>query len=77
MTPRAPFASIATRLQAATRGGQQARADRGEDLGAAVEPTAEPVLVEEAPAAEAAAPVTEDEQVPAEAAAETERQSDA
>ena len=58
--------------QAATRGGQQARANRGEDLGAAVEPTAEPVLVEEA-----AAPVTEDEQVPAEAAAETERQSDA
>ena len=58
--------------QAATRGGQQARADRGEDLGAAVEPVAEPALVEEA-----AAPVTEDEQVPAEAAAETERQSDA
>ncbi|GAO77751.1 MULTISPECIES: 30S ribosomal protein S2 [unclassified Sphingopyxis] len=58
--------------QAATRGGQQARANRGEDLGAAVEPTAEPVLAEEA-----AAPVTEDEQVPAEAAAETERQSDA
>ncbi len=58
--------------QAATRGGQQARADRGEDLGAAVNPVAEPVLVEEA-----AAPVTEDEQVPAEAAAETERQSDA
>ena len=57
--------------QAATRGGQQARADRGEDLGAAVEPTAEPVIEE------AAAPVTEDEQVPAEAAAETERQSDA
>ena len=56
---------------AATRGGQQARADRGEDLGAAVEPTAEPVIEE------AAAPVTEDEQVPAEAAAETERQSDA
>ncbi|MBL9068201.1 MAG: 30S ribosomal protein S2 [Sphingopyxis sp.] len=55
--------------QAATRGGQQARADRGEDLGAAVEPVAEPVLVEET--------VTEDEQVPAEAAAETERQSDA
>ena len=50
--------------QAATRGGQQARADRGEDLGAAVEPVAEPVL-------------TEDEQVPAEAAAETERQADA
>ncbi|WP_422060227.1 30S ribosomal protein S2 [Sphingopyxis sp.] len=80
--------------QAATRGGQQARADRGEDLGAAVEPVAEPALVEEAaapvaeaaPAAEAVAeeapavetaPVTEDEQVPAEAAAETERQSDA
>ena len=76
--------------QAATRGGQQARANRGEDLGAAVEPTAEPVLTEEAaapvaeetPAVEAApvvdtAPVTEDEQVPAEAAAETERQSDA
>ncbi|PQM27392.1 30S ribosomal protein S2 [Sphingopyxis lindanitolerans] len=82
--------------QAATRGGQQARADRGEDLGAAVEPVAEPVLVEEtvapvaevapvadeAPAVEAApaadaAPVTEDEQVPGEAAAETERQSDA
>ncbi|GGJ63127.1 30S ribosomal protein S2 [Sphingopyxis bauzanensis] len=70
--------------QAATRGGQQARADRGEDLGAAVNPVAEPALVEEAaapvaeeaPAAEAA-PVTEDEQVPAEAAAETERQSDA
>ncbi|MGV1682467.1 30S ribosomal protein S2 [Sphingopyxis sp. NJF-3] len=58
--------------QAATRGGQQARADRGEDLGAAVEPVAEPALVEEA-----AAPATEDEQVPAEAAAETERQSDA
>ncbi|MDK2759760.1 MAG: 30S ribosomal protein S2 [Sphingopyxis sp.] len=55
--------------QAATRGGQQARANRGEDLGAAVEPTAEPAIVEEA--------VTEDEQVPAEAAAETERQSDA
>ncbi|APZ98821.1 30S ribosomal protein S2 [Sphingopyxis sp. QXT-31] len=70
--------------QAATRGGQQARADRGEDLGAAVNPVAEPVLTEEAapaveevPAAEAAAPVTEDEQVPPEAAAETERQSDA
>lgn len=76
--------------QAATRGGQQARADRGEDLGAAVNPVAEPALIEEAvapvaeeaPAAEAApavetAPVTEDEQVPAEAAAETERQSDA
>ncbi len=82
--------------QAATRGGQQARANRGEDLGAAVEPVAEPALVEEAaapvaeetaaveaapvveaaPAADAA-PVTEDEQVPAEAAAETERQSDA
>ncbi|SKB83626.1 30S ribosomal protein S2 [Sphingopyxis flava] len=58
--------------QAATRGGQQARADRGEDLGAAVEPVTEPALAEEAPA-----PVTEDEQVPAEAAAETERQSDA
>jgi small subunit ribosomal protein S2 len=76
--------------QAATRGGQQARANRGEDLGAAVEPAAEAVLTEEAaapvaeetPAVEAApavdtAPVTEDEQVPAEAAAETERQSDA
>jgi small subunit ribosomal protein S2 len=76
--------------QAATRGGQQARADRGEDLGAAVNPVAEPALVEEAaapvaeeaPVVEAApaveaAPVTEDEQVPAEAAAETERQSDA
>jgi small subunit ribosomal protein S2 len=70
--------------QAATRGGQQARADRGEDLGAAVNPVAEPVLTEEAapaaeeaPAAEAAAPATEDEQVPPEAAAETERQSDA
>ena len=58
--------------QAATRGGQQARAGRGEDLGAAVEPVAEPVLVEET-----VAPVTEDEQVPAEAAAEAERQSDA
>ena len=64
--------------QAATRGGQQARANRGEDLGAAVEPAAEAVLTEEAaPVADAAAPVTEDEQVPAEAAAETERQSDA
>ena len=70
--------------QAATRGGQQARANRGEDLGAAVEPAAEAVLTEEAvapvaeetPAVEAA-PVTEDEQVPAAAAAETERQSDA
>ena len=55
--------------QAATRGGQQARADRGEDLGAAVNPVAEPALVEAAP--------NEDEQVPAEAAAETERQGDA
>lgn len=55
--------------QAATRGGQQARVDRGEDLGAAVEPIAEPVLAE--------TPATEDEQVSAEAAAETERQSDA
>ena len=76
--------------QAATRGGQQARANRGEDLGAAVEPVAEAALTEEAaapvaeeaPAVEAApavdaAPVTEDEQVPPEAAAETERQSDA
>ena len=64
--------------QAATRGGQQARANRGEDLGAAVEPAAEAALTEEAaPVADAAAPVTEDEQVPAEAAAETERQSDA
>ena len=64
--------------QAATRGGQQARANRGEDLGAAVEPAAEAALTEEAaPASDAAAPVTEDEQVPAEAAAETERQSDA
>lgn len=76
--------------QAATRGGQQARANRGEDLGAAVEPVAEAALTEEAaaPVAEEAAaveaapvvdtaPVTEDEQVPAEAAAETERQSDA
>jgi small subunit ribosomal protein S2 len=64
--------------QAATRGGQQARANRGEDLGAAVEPAAEATLTEEAaPVADAAAPVTEDEQVPAEAAAETERQSDA
>ncbi|SBV31947.1 30S ribosomal subunit protein S2 [uncultured Sphingopyxis sp.] len=64
--------------QAATRGGQQARANRGEDLGAAVEPAAEAALTEEAaPAADAAAPATEDEQVPAEAAAETERQSDA
>ncbi|WP_447931462.1 30S ribosomal protein S2 [Sphingopyxis fribergensis] len=66
--------------QAATRGGQQARANRGEDLGAAVEPAAEAVLTEEAAAPvaeEVAAPVTEDEQVPAEAAAETERQSDA
>ncbi|HEY0596545.1 30S ribosomal protein S2, partial [Sphingopyxis sp.] len=64
--------------QAATRGGQQARANRGEDLGAAVEPAAEAALTEEAaPAADVAAPVTEDEQVPAEAAAETERQSDA
>ena len=70
--------------QAATRGGQQARANRGEDLGAAVEPVAEAALTEEAaapvaeetPAVEAA-PVTEDEQVPAAAAAETERQSDA
>ncbi|HJS12567.1 30S ribosomal protein S2 [Sphingopyxis sp.] len=66
--------------QAATRGGQQARANRGEDLGAAVEPAAEAVLTEEAAAPvaeEIAAPVTEDEQVPAAAAAETERQSDA
>jgi small subunit ribosomal protein S2 len=59
--------------QAATRGGQQARADRGEDLGASVEVIAEPALVE---ATVEAAP-NEDDQVPAEAAAETERQSDA
>jgi len=43
---------------AATRGGQQARADRGEDLGAMVEPVAEPALAEAAPAAEVEAPVT-------------------
>src|SRR3546814_13622056 len=32
--------------QAATRGGQQNRADPGEDLGAAVEPIAEPAVAE-------------------------------
>src|SRR5688500_2361045 len=74
--------------RAAPRGAQPARADRGPDLRAAGTPVAEPVLpeeaapaAEEAPAAEApveaAAPVPEDEQVPPEAAAETERQSDA
>ncbi|MBB5706622.1 30S ribosomal protein S2 [Sphingopyxis panaciterrulae] len=62
--------------QAATRGGQQNRAERGEDLGAAVEPIAEPAVAEAAPAAEAV-PATEDEQLPAEAAAETESQRDA
>jgi len=62
--------------QAATRGGQQNRAERGEDLGAAVEPIAEPAVAEAAPAPEAA-PATEDEQLPAEAAAETESQRDA
>ena len=41
--------------QAATRGGQQARADRGEDLGAMVEPVAESVLAEEAPVTDAPA----------------------
>jgi small subunit ribosomal protein S2 len=51
---------------AATRGGQRAAADRGVDLGA----------MEEAPVEEALV-VTEDEAVPAEAAAETEVQSDA
>ncbi|MBL0914797.1 MAG: hypothetical protein IBJ13_04585, partial [Sphingopyxis sp.] len=59
------------------RADHKGRARPGEDGGAVCGPTAGPFLVEEAPAAEAAAPVTEDEQVPAEAAAETERQSDA
>ncbi|NJS15397.1 MAG: 30S ribosomal protein S2 [Sphingopyxis sp.] len=71
---------------AATRGGQQARADRGEDLGAAVEPVAEPVLAEAAPEAEApatmvdaveAAPIVDDAALVAEAAAEAEKQADA
>jgi small subunit ribosomal protein S2 len=70
---------------AATRGGQQARADRGEDLGAAVEPVAEPVLAEEAqvadeaPAAEPEAPAAEmAEAADAVAAAEeAEKQADA
>jgi small subunit ribosomal protein S2 len=50
---------------AATRGGQQARADRGEDLGAMAEPIAEPVLAEveadatPAEAVEAVEPVAE------------------
>ncbi len=51
---------------AATRGGQQARADRGEDLGAAVEPIAEPVLAE----VEAEAPVSMEEAVEAPVVAE-------
>lgn len=55
--------------QAATRGGQQARADRGEDLGAMVEPVAEPVLAEEAPVADEAL-VTMAEAVEAEPVAE-------
>ena len=55
--------------QAATRGGQQARADRGEDLGAMVEPVAEPVLAEEAPVADEA-PVTMAEAVEAEPVSE-------
>ena len=74
---------------AATRGGQGAMAARGVDLGALDEPIAEEAIVETAAPVEAvveemaafeapAAPVvTEDEQIPAEAAAETETQSDA
>jgi small subunit ribosomal protein S2 len=46
---------------AATKGNQSAAQARGVDLGAAVEPVAEPVLVEEvAPVAEEAAPVAEE-----------------
>ena len=51
---------------AATKGNQGAQVARGVDIGA----------LEEAPVEEALI-VTEDEQVPAEAAAETETQSDA
>src|SRR6476646_9889370 len=39
--------------QAATRGGQQGQAQRGQDLGAMAEPPAEPVLETSAPASEA------------------------
>ncbi|WP_136162920.1 30S ribosomal protein S2 [Sphingomonas flavalba] len=60
---------------AATRGNQGGQAARGVDIGAFDEPPAEAALA--APEAPVAAPVTEDEQVPAAAAAETEVQSDA
>ncbi len=46
--------------QAATRGGQQARADRGEDLGAMVQPPAEPVLAEAVAAEPASAELMAD-----------------
>ncbi len=50
MTPRAPSASTATRLPGRRPvAASEARANRGEDLGAAVEPAAEAVLTEEAP----------------------------
>jgi len=57
---------------AATKGNQGAQQMRGQDFGAQVEPPVEPAL-----AAPVAQPVTEDEQVPAAAAAEAERQTDA
>ena len=57
---------------AATKGNQGAQQMSGKDFGAMVEPPVEPALAE--PAAQ---PVTEDEQVPAAAAAEAERQTDA
>jgi small subunit ribosomal protein S2 len=76
--------------EAATRGKQGAQQARGVDIGALAEAPVEPALAQAAPAAEEApaanAPVveaseftaqTEDQQVPAEAAAETEVQSDA
>ena len=58
------FAATAAFAQEAAEAASDAAAAVAAPVAAAVEPVAEPVL-------------TEDEQVPAEAAAETERQSDA
>ena len=62
---------------AATRGDQRGAAARGVDLGAMEQAPVEEALIEETPVAEEAPVVTEDEQMPAEAAAEIETQSDA
>jgi small subunit ribosomal protein S2 len=51
--------------QAATRGGNEARVNRGQDLGAMAEPPAEPVLETSAPASEAAAVAEQAAEAPA------------